>query len=310
MQTVTIGSDTIPAVGVGTWQWGDNLFWTYGKDYGAPQVKAAFDNAVAAGLTFFDTAEIYGNGESERLLGEFSRKVNRPLFIATKYFPFPWRLGTAVVEKAIENSLARLQVKCIDLYQIHWPLHLLIPEKTLLKTLAKAVKEGKIKYLGVSNYSASQMRTAHKILADLGVPLVSNQVNYSLLVRKIESNGVWDTAQELGIKIIAYSPLAQGLLTCKYKNTNPPKGARQLDSRFGPKGLDQLQPLFRLLQDIATQQGRTPAQVALNWVIRKGAIPIPGAKNGDQVLQNAGALGWELTDVEMAQLDRATRSYL
>ncbi len=310
MQTTTIGSQTIPALGIGTWAWGDNLFWTYGKDYGAPEVKSAFDSAVNAGITLFDTAEIYGSGESERLIGQFAKKVKTPLFIATKYFPFPWRMGTAVVEKAIANSLDRLQVDCIDLYQIHWPLHFLIPEKTLLQTLAKAVKRGQIKNIGVSNYSAPQMRTAQKILADLGIPLVSNQVNYSLLLRKIETNGVLETAQELGIKIIAYSPLAQGLLTGKYRNTNPPKGARQLDTRFGAKGLDRIQPLLRLMNDIATQQGRTCSQVALNWVIQKGAIPIPGAKNAQQSQDNAGALGWDLTDVEMAQLDRASRSFL
>jgi aryl-alcohol dehydrogenase-like predicted oxidoreductase len=310
MQTATIGNKTIPALGIGTWAWGDKLFWNYGKDYGAPEVKAAFDAAVEAGITFFDTAEIYGSGESERLLGQFAKKTSAPLYIATKYFPFPWRFGTQVIEKAIDDSLDRLQVKCIDLYQIHWPLHFLIPEKTLLQTLVKAVKQGKIASIGVSNYSADQMRRAHQILADLGVPLVSNQVNYSLLVRKIESNGVLETAKELGIAIIAYSPLAQGLLTGKYKNTNPPTGARQLDTRFGAKGLDQIQPLLRLMNDIAAQQGKTCAQVALNWTIRKGTIPIPGAKNAQQALQNAGALGWELTDTEMAQLDRATRSFL
>lgn len=314
MQTVTLGKQgpTVTALGIGTWAWGDKLFWSYGKDYGADQVRQAFQAAVEAGINFFDTAEIYGPGESERLLGQFIKESNQPIQIATKYFPLPWRFSAQSVGDALSKSLERLQVNQVALYQVHWPLDFLMGQRTLMNALADEVDRGRIVTVGVSNYSAEQMRQAHKYLAARGIPLAVNQVRYSLLTRKIETNGILETARELDIKILAYSPLAQGLLTGKYTPDQTPTltGARTLDPRFKRAGLEKIAPVVSALQRIGEFHQRTPAQVALNWLIAQGdVIPIPGAKNGDQARQNAGALGWSLTSEQVAELDLLTQEW-
>ncbi|NJK61065.1 MAG: aldo/keto reductase [Oscillatoriales cyanobacterium SM2_1_8] len=176
----------------------------------------------------------------------------------------------------------------------------------LSRSWAAAVKQGKIGAIGVSNYSAAQMREAHGLLAAVGVPLAFNQMPYSLLARQIEHNGVMATARNLGVKILAYSPLAQGLLSGKYKAVAPPKGGRQLNPQFGAEGLFRIEPVIQMLREVGEQYDRTPSQVALNWAIAKGTVPIPGAKTPDQATENAGALGWQLAAEDVAALDRVT----
>lgn len=313
MQTVPLGQNgpVVTALGIGTWAWGDKLFWSYGKDYGADQVRDAFHTAVDAGIDFFDTAEIYGPSESERLIGQFLKQTDKPVYIATKYFPYPWRFNARAVADALTGSLQRLQVQQVALYQVHWPLDFLMGQHTLMNALADEVKKGRIQAVGVSNYSAEQMRQAHAYLAERGVPLAVNQVRYSLLTRQIESSGISDAARELGVTILAYSPLAQGLLTGKYKSDEKPslQGARRIDPRFSSQGLAKIAPLIQALREIGETHQRTPAQVALNWLIAQGnVIPIPGAKNAEQARQNAGALGWSLSSDEVTQLDQVSRS--
>jgi len=311
MEKVAIGRTdlrTIP-LGIGTWAWGDQLFWTYGKDYGAAEVKAAFQTAIDGGITLFDTAEVYGLGESERIVGEMVRKNGRAsTLIATKYMPLPWRVSAQQVESALANSLERLQVKCIDLYQIHQPVSFLMGQNKLLDVLATAVKAGKVRAIGVSNYSAQQMRSAHEYLQKKGIPLAVNQVQYSLLARQIESNGVLQTAKELGVTILAYSPLAQGLLTGKYTALKSPNGARQLDPKFGSSGIARIEPLMKTLRELSEVYDKSPAQIALNWLVGRRVIPIPGVKNPRQVEENLGALGWELRPEDSAQLSRVSAS--
>lgn len=313
-QTITLGPEgpTVPALGVGTWAWGDSLFWTYGKDYSDADLQAAFQASLGAGINFFDTAEIYGLGESERLLGRFWQAADQPVAIATKYFPLPWRFTDSAVTDALSESLARLQRDRIELYQIHWPFSFFLGQKGLMRGLAEAVKQGRVGAVGVSNYSARQMREAHAYLAGYGVPLAVNQVQYSLLHRTIERNGVLSTARELGVKILAYSPLAQGRLTGKYspEATAQPTGARKIDPKFSRRGLTQIAPVLTALQAIAAAHDKTPAQVALNWLICQGdVVPIPGAKNAQQASQNAGALGWRLSAEEQAQLSQVTQPW-
>lgn len=314
MQTITLGQNgpTVTALGIGTWAWGDQLFWSYGSDYGVPQVKEAFAATLDSGISFFDTAEIYGLGESEKLLGQFMKESGRPAQIATKYFPVPWRFNAQSVSDAITESLKRLQVEQVELYQVHMPFGFFMSQETLMNALADEVKRGRIATVGVSNYSAEQMREAHGYLAARGVPLAVNQVQYSLLARKIETNGILDTARQLGVTILAYSPLAQGLLTGKYSldQYTEPTGARRIDPRFSKSGLEKIAPVIRLLQEFGEKSDRTPAQVALNWLINQGVIPIPGAKTAQQAIQNAGALGWSLTPDEIAQLNQVTRPWL
>lgn len=244
MQIIKVGQDgpTVSPLCIGTWAWGDKLFWNYGKDYDAKQVREAFQAALEMGTTFFDTAEVYGFGVSEDLLGQFMQQNNQTVQIATKYGPAPWRFTAQSVSDALTESLKRLRVEQITLYQVHWPFSFFMSQETLMNALADEVQRGRIEAVGVSNYSAKQMREAHQLLAARGVPLASNQVRYSLLTRQIETNGIFDTARQLGVAILAYSPLAQGLLTGKYTfdSSETPSGARRIDHRFSKDGLKKL----------------------------------------------------------------------
>lgn len=298
----------IAPLGVGTWAWGDKAYWNNDALEHLDDIAAAFLVSVAAGISFFDTAEIYGPKISERLLGGLVRATDRPVVIATKFFPFPWRLSAHTLQDALNGSLYRLQAKQVDLYQIHWPAPL-IAAPQLMDALADAVAEGKVRAVGVSNYSADQMRRAHELLAKRGVPLASNQVEYSLLHRVPEKNGVLAACRELNITLIAYSPLASGMLGGKYSVSTRPEGVRKYQPRFRPAALRAYAPVDGLLREIGTGHGgKTSAQVALNWLMQRGVLPIPGAKNARQAAANAGALGWTLAADEIDALDQITRS--
>ena len=315
MENITLGQNgpSVTPLCIGTWAWGDKFFWNYGNEYGESELQSAFTAALEAGITFFDTAEIYGFGLSEEFLGRFMKQTDKQLQIATKFGPAPWRIFGSSVADALTDSLKRLQVNKIALYQVHWPFAFLMSQETLMNALASEVQQGRIETVGVSNYSAQQMREAHQILAKRGVPLAVNQVRYSLLTRQIESNGIFDTARELGVTILAYSPLAQGLLTGKYSTASAekPTGARSIDSRFSKEGLQKIEPVVSLLRQIGDKYEKTPAQVALNWLIAQGnVVAIAGAKTAKQVEQNAGALGWKLSDAEIVELEKISRPWL
>ena len=315
METITLGQNgpEVQPLCIGTWAWGDKLFWNYGSDYSSEQLQEAFKAAMEAGITFFDTAEIYGLGLSEEFLGQFMQHTAQSVQIATKYGPLPWRFTANSVSEALTASLKRLQTQRVTLYQVHWPFNFFMSQQTLMNALAEEVKRGRIEAVGVSNYSDSQMREAHELLASCGVPLAVNQVRYSLLTRQIESKGILKTAHQLGVTILAYSPLAQGLLTGKYTpdSSNMPSGARRIDPRFSADGLKKIAPVISLLSLLGDKHGRTPAQVALNWLIAQGnVIPIAGAKTAEQVRQNVGALGWRLSEDEVAQLEQVSRPWL
>lgn len=290
-------------MGLGAWQWGDRVVWQYGHGYGPDQVREAFQVAIREGVRFVDTAELYGNGLSERLLGTFIKDTNQPVLIATKFFPWPWRFYKNAIVRAMKGSLARLSVESVDLYQIHWPSPILNTEK-LMEGLAECVKSGMTRTVGVSNFGQSRMLAAYSSLARHNIPLASNQVHYSLLSRAVEKNGTLARCKELGIRLIAYSPIEKGLLSGKYSPDKPPPGSR---ARNYAGLLPKIGPLLKMMTEIAQDHGgKSLSQIALNWVICKGALPIPGAKDGDQALENAGALGWKLTDEEVARLDAAS----
>lgn len=291
-------------IGVGTWSWGDKTLWGYGRSYGDADLRAAFDTALASGVRLFDTAEVYGFGKSERLLGRFMAETGQRVAIATKFFPYPWRVAASQLVGALKRSLARLGVPQVELYQTHWPLK---PRSVAfwMEPLAALASEGLIKEVGVSNYSARQMRIAFNRLAARGVRLASNQIEYSLLKRNVEFNGVLDMCRELKVKLIAYSPLAMGMLSGKYTPDAPPPGVRGI--RYRRTLLSALKPLVGLLDEIGRAHGnRTRSQVALNWLICKGALPIPGAKSAAHARDNAGAAGWRLSAEDVAALDEAS----
>jgi len=255
------------------------------------------------GANWFDTAEVYGLGKSEKFLGKFLPSASKEVLVATKFMPFPWRVRKQAMFRSLKKSLARLQRDHVDLYQIHTPL-LWWRKPKYIAALAAVVKAGLTRAVGVSNFNTEQTRLANETLQAEGVPLASNQVEYSLFERRIEKNGLLDYCLENEITVIAYSPLAKGMATGKYGPENPPPGPRK--GMYPPEKLEQYQPLITLLKEISAEHGKTPAQVALNWTICKGTVPIPGAKNAKQAAENLGAMGWRLKPEEVIALDKAS----
>ncbi len=290
-------------MGVGAWAWGDRAFWHYGHGYNDEDIAAAFGVTLAAGINLVDTAEIYGGGRSERIVGGLIKNAGKPVIVATKFFPIPYRLTSKSVLRALRGSLERLELESVYLYQLHWPLPL-IPVETYVEGLALCVQAGLTKTVGVSNYNLTQMERAAKVLARHGIPLTSNQVEYSLLDRKVEKNGLLARCKEIGIRLIAYSPLAKGVLTGKYSLETPPPEPR---GRRYAAILKDLPALLALMREIGQGHGdKTSGQVALNWTICKGTLPIPGAKTAAQAEQNVGAIGWRLSPEEVKALDDAS----
>lgn len=301
----------VPRLGIGTMTWGDAsglarfhpAKTAYGGAEGYEEEKRALEASIMAGVTLFDTAAMYSGGASERRLRELTR--DKDVLIATK-FPGSFFFRPDNLPQELEASLKRLGRNSIDLYQHHFPTRsTAIPR--LMELMADAVDAGKIKAIGVSNYSAEQMRMAHAELARRGLPLASNQVEYSLLHRQPETNGVLEACRELGITLIAYSPLAMGALTGKYSATTKASGMRRFLPNFNKKAMDAAQPVIALLREIGSRYGKTPSQVALRWLIEKPLVlPIPGAKNGQQAASNAAALTFRLTPEEIEALNQAT----
>lgn len=287
-------------MGIGTWAWGDSILWGYGQSFSESDIRETFILALERGVKIFDTAEVYSLGKAESFLGRFIEDTQAETVIASKFMPFPWRLTRSALLTALNQSLRRLGRAYIDLYQIHFPIPP-VKIKTWLEAMAEAYEVGKIKAVGVSNFSRKQMEFSFDYLSRRSVPMISNQVEYHLLDRRIERNGTLMSATERGIKIIAYSPLAKGVLSGKYSQKNPVPGLRGF--QYGRLDLMRIEPLLAEMNRIAKELGKTPAQVALNWTIKKGTLPIPGAKNPRQLEQNIGSLGWELTDEAVALLD-------
>lgn len=294
-------------MGLGTWSWGKGVVWGFGKGYGEDDLKASYREALASGIRLFDTAEAYGDGDSEKFLGRFLKEIPAPgVRVATKFAPMPWRVRTSDMLKALKASLERLGLSSVDLYQMHWPS----PPRSIkawMEPLAQAVKEGLAKEAGISNFSPAQMRRAQDALGVHGVPLASNQMQYSLVRRKNEFNGLLEECKKTGVRFIAYSPLGMGMLSGRYSPKNPPSGPRRL-FYFGQLG--KIHILVEKLKQVgAAHGGKTVNQVALNWVLCKGGLPIPGAKNAAQAQENAGALGWRLTESEVAFLDEVSKDF-
>jgi aryl-alcohol dehydrogenase-like predicted oxidoreductase len=295
----------VPAVGLGTWAWGDRATWGmggYDTDLTEARIAEAWSASLDAGVTLIDTAEVYGDGESERIIGRLlaaDPDARHRVVLATKFMPMPQKLNVrTALRDALRASLDRLGVDRVDLYQIHGPVSLR-SKGALADALAAVVEEGLTRAVGVSNYSSREVEKVHGALARSGVPLASNQVEYSLLRRRPETGGLMATCERLGVRILAYSPIGQGRLTGKYSAASPPPGSRT----FSTHPMEQVDPIVAVLREIGAPHDRTPSQVALRWLVDKGTIPIPGAKNAEQATQNAGALGWALTPEEVARLD-------
>ncbi|KAK9145754.1 hypothetical protein Sjap_005657 [Stephania japonica] len=274
-------------------------------------LKATFDLAVEHGINLFDTADSYGtgrlNGQSERLLGNFiraiprGRRVGDDIVIATKFAAYPWRLTPGQFVKACEASLDRMQLKQIGIGQLHWSTANYAPlqERALWDGLVAMYEKGLVRAVGVSNYGPKQLLKIYDYLKLRGVPLSSAQVQFSLLSYGDDQIEIKEICDSLGITLIAYSPLGLGMLTGKYTQSNLPSGPRQI--------LPKLDPLLSTLKEIAQKSGKTTSQVAINWCIYKGAIPIPGVKSVRQAEENLGALGWRLKPDEILWLESAAK---
>jgi len=299
----------LPPMGCGTWAWGNRLLWGYRPDQDA-ELQRVFDVCVANGVTLFDTGDSYGtgkfNGRSETLLGQFaqhSQSANRDaLCLATKLAPYPWRLTRGAMLAAATASERRLGR--IDLVQLHWSTANYLPwqEGPLLEGLMDWYAAGRARGVGLSNFGPRRLRLVQRRFAARGIPIVSLQVQYSLLsTYPVTELGLKEVCDELGIQLIAYSPLALGLLTGKFSATNTPGGLRGWLCR---QILPGARSLLGCLETIARDRQKTMAQVALNWCMAKGTIPIPGARTLAQAQQNLGALGWSLEAGEVLELDR------
>ena len=305
------------ALGLGCWQFSKGKgmagrFWpTLEQKDIVDIVRVTYEE----GINWFDTAELYGKGQSELALSDALQAQGiKPgeVKIATKWWPFPRTAGN--IAKTIEDRIRYLQGYPIDLYQVHQPFSLSSIEAQM-KGMARLVHEGKVRYVGVSNYSAEQMRRAHEALAKEGVPLIANQVKYSMLDRRIEHNGVLSTAKELGIAIIAYSPLEQGLLTGKFHRDlslrQALSGARKYQGKFKEQALKKTQPLIDALETIAARYEVGATQVALNWLVSfhgDTVFAIPGASKVSQAKENTKTLTFTLTKEELQSLDQIARS--
>lgn len=300
----------VPRMGIGAMTWGEAGTFNparfgFGFSDGRDEEERAVAVIEAAGANLIDTAAQYGMGASEKRVGELTR--GHDIVIATK-FPMNFLRGAGRLPKDLEGSLSRLGRETVDLYQVHYPSPWLsIPRAMTL--MADAVDAGRVRAVGVSNFSAEEMRLAHELLAQRGIALASNQVEYSLLHRKPEVDGVLDACRELGVTLIAYMPLASGALTGKYSATVRPAGIRRRMEAFRPKNSGPLAEVLTLLRRIGDPYGKSTEQVALRWLIERGVLPIPGAKNGEQAKRNVGALDFSLTASEVEAIDQATLAW-
>jgi aryl-alcohol dehydrogenase-like predicted oxidoreductase len=295
---VEVGGVRVSAIGLGTWQFGSTE-WGYGREYARTEAIKILHRSLELGVTLIDTAEAYGLGRSERIVGEAIRGRRDALFVATKIFPIglPFMVGWRA-----RGSARRLGIDHIDLYQQHWPSRMFPPRSTMPR-IKRLVADSLVRHVGVSNHSLAQWQAAELAL---GGQVLSNQVRFSLTSREPEAD-VLPWAQREGRIVIAYSPLGQGLLSGRYQK-EAPSNFRRMRSAFSAQARAALEPLIAVLREIAGRNGATEAQVALAWLIRKpNVVAIPGASGVQQAEQNAAAADLELSDDDEARLSQVAR---
>jgi aryl-alcohol dehydrogenase-like predicted oxidoreductase len=285
-----------------------SVFPIISQDEKNAAVKAGLDG----GINWFDTAELYGGGVSESSLAtalKAAGKANDDVVVATKWWPL-FRTARNI-PKTIEDRLRFLNGYSISLYMVHQPMGFSSPEAEM-DEMAKLVKAGKIRSVGVSNFNPSQMRRAHRQLQKYDLPLAVNQVRYSLLDRTIEKNGILETAKELGVTIIAYTPLESGLLAGKYhKNPELLEQKPFFWRARMRRNMEKSRAVVTALEEIAIRYNATAAQVALNWVINSqgnSVVTIPGVTKTSQAQENAGAMKFKLSEDEITRLSRLSEA--
>jgi aryl-alcohol dehydrogenase-like predicted oxidoreductase len=304
MRYLNVDTDRkISKIGLGTWQFGSRE-WGYGEPYASRDAYAIVRRALALGVTLFDTAEIYGSGRSERILGGALGEDRESVFLATKVVPVvPSALA---VKQRAAASARRLGVSRLDLYQVHWP-NPLVPDSTIMRGMRSLQRSGLVGEVGVSNYSLEHWRAAEE---DLRGRVLCNQVGYSLLDRSPERD-LLPFAEAHGHVIIAFSPLAQGLLSGKYHEADlPANSIRAANPLFRPENLERTSDLITTLREVAEAHAATCAQIALAWAIHHPAVAaIPGASSVEQLESNVAAAGIELTDDEYQALGEVSARF-
>jgi aryl-alcohol dehydrogenase-like predicted oxidoreductase len=307
----------ITPIGLGCWQFsqGANFIGRAWEALPEETIRNVVDAAMKNGINWFDTAEAYGGGRSEQKLAEALAALGvKPgaVVAATKWQPF-FRTAKSI-SATIDTRISCLRPYPIDLYQVHNPMSF-SPIPAQMREMAKILKAGKIRSVGVSNFSAKQMQVAHDALASEGITLASNQVRFNLLDRRIEKSGVLETAKKLGVTIIAWSPLAQGLLTGRFHEdpgaVRKVSGMRRMMNRLGPKTLERTRPLIDELRTVARAHGAAVSQVALSWEVSfhgETVVAIPGASRPSQAEQAAAAGELRLSAREISRIDELSRA--
>ncbi|MDQ6418897.1 aldo/keto reductase [Paenibacillus sp. LHD-117] len=299
-------------LGLGCWQFsnGNGLVGKFWPVLAPEAMTRIVETSLQGGINWFDTAEVYGGGQSELLLARTLKQLGSEeaerAYIATKWWPV-FRTASSI-PATIDERLRLLDNRTIHLHQVHQP-YSFSSVASEMKEMAKLVQAGKIRHVGVSNFSAKNMREADRILREHGLRLASNQVKYNLLDRSIERNGILDAAKELGVSIIAYSPLEQGLLSGKY-HRNPElvkamSGPRKWTSGFRATGLRKTLPLIEALEQLGAKYDASPTQIALNWLIHGNGdtvFAIPGASKPHHASENVQAMRFALTAAELRSL--------
>ena len=308
MRYVEVGTARVSAIGLGTWQFGSRE-WAYGEDYADREAVEITHRALDLGINLIDTAEIYGFGRSERIVGRAIEGRRDETFVASKVFPvLPL---SSIVEQRARASAKRMGIDLIDLYQVHWPNPVVSVNETM-KGLAAAQADGLVRHVGVSNFTLGEWQKAEDAL---GAAVLSNQVQYNLAARSPDRTGpnsssMVEWAQANDRLVIAYSPLAQGFLSAKWDGTVMPGGVRSGNALFLPENVERARPLLDALREVAGAHGATAAQVALAWLIRKpNVVAIPGAATVQQLESNVAAADIDLSDDEDARLTAASDAF-
>ncbi len=289
----------VSVVGFGAWQAGGR---GWGTDFSDSDIVKAMKYGFENGVNYIDTAEIYGSGHSEEVISKALEGYRREdIIIATKVAPPHFREDDVI--NSCDQSLRRLNTSYIDLYQLHWP-DSSVPIKETISALEKLVDSGKVRYIGVCNYPLSELQDVLEAFSRHD--LISNQMRYNLIQKEVETDLI-PFMHRNSISMIAWSPIAKGLLSGKYGPGNLPRDEiRQRDRLFSKENVEKLIPLIDKVREIADSRSKTPAQVALNYLICQDSFVIPGIKSTDQLLENMGAADWRLTDTEISELQKAS----
>lgn len=296
-------STTIPKIALGAWSWGagaaggDQVF---GNHLFEAELKPVFEKAMECGLNLWDTAAVYGEGTSERILGSFVKDVRRDsVILSTKFTPQIAGSSPDAMQEMIDGSKGRLHTDVIDVYWIHNPMDV----EKWTPDLIPLAKSGQIKTIGVSNHNLAEIKRANEILAEEGLKVSAVQNHYSLLHRSSERAGILDYCKENGITFYSYMVLEQGALTGRYSEENPfPEGTGRGEA-YNPY-LKKLTALIDELKIIGTRFDASPAQIATAWAIAKGTLPIIGVTKVRQVQEAAKAAQIEMTADEISRLER------